>query len=300
MRQVVLRISFVLALCSCCFLLGCTTYKMSVIEGDFDVTLQQPVRGAEFEMKENSKVTRVSLSTNGIGSKESKLSKVWTGAAYVKDGETRASITDYSEKLDPGRADMTYSFVKSPLSLQVERFEKNELTFFSVGFGLDFMPYGTGAFGINGRYGELGAAAYLGVDCNRTKYSYEAISSSTAFIQSWPEPEHFTSQNNEYQFHLRAGAGTFAGVFLGPITLTYAPMIHLPQFLTDELNGKSTGHGETSADITFDFPFYLSNYYGLTYNFHKTMQYHVGVSVINGFQLNERLLFGMASVSWLL
>ena len=91
MKRSTLQISFILALCSCCFFMGCTTYKMSVIEGDFDVTLQQPVRGAEFKMKENSKVTRVSLSTNGYGSKESKLSRVWTGAAYVRDGDERAS-----------------------------------------------------------------------------------------------------------------------------------------------------------------------------------------------------------------
>ena len=300
MKRSTLQISFILALCSCCFFMGCTTYKMSVIEGDFDVTLQQPVRGAEFKMKENSKVTRVSLSTNGYGSKESKLSRVWTGAAYVRDGDERASKEKYSEKIDPGRADMTYSFKQVPLSLQVEWFKKSELKLVSLGVGLDYMPYGTVTIGMNGCFGELGAAAYLGIDINRTKYLYEGISASEPFIQSWPEPEHFTDQYDEYQLHLRAGVGAFAGAFFGPITLTYAPMIHFPQFLTNELEGQSTGYNKTDAEITFDFPFYLSNYFGVTYNFHKSLQYSIGVTVINGYQLNERLYFGSASISWLL
>lgn len=302
MKQFVLHIFLMSCIGLCSLFVGCatTSYKMSVIEGEFDVTLQQPVRGAEFKMEENSKVKRVSLSTNGYGGKETKLSKVWTGSAYVRDGERYASKDDYSKKINPGRADLTYIFKESPLSVQVEMLEKHKLKFVSLGLGLDLMPYGTATIGINGNYGELGASAYLGVDYNSTKYSYEGISASEPFIQTWPEPEAFIDSYDHYQLHLRAGIGSFASLFLGPVALIYAPMIHFPQFLTKELAGRSTGYDKNEAQITFDFPLYFSNYFGVTYNFHKTMQYSVGVTVINGDQLNERLFFGSASVSWLL
>ena len=57
-------------------LTGCTARFMSVKEGDFDVTLHPELKGAEYNMKENSSIRRVAVNIHKIENQKTKLSKV--------------------------------------------------------------------------------------------------------------------------------------------------------------------------------------------------------------------------------
>lgn len=282
---------------------GCTTRIMSIKEGDFDVTSPPTIKGAEFNMKENSSFTRVSADIRNYNSKSSNLSKVWTGAAIVCDGDAHCADNDSpSEKIEPGKANISYVFKSLPVSLSIENFQKYKNRILSYGIGLDPMPYVTLSVGINGKWGEFGVTTYLGIDASDTRYTYEGITASEPFIQSWPEPEHFTTTYSGYQIHLRGGFGGFASLFAGPIALTYAPTVQSPWLWTRELNGENSGYNTTFTteyEMTFDLPIYFSHYFGITYNFHKKVLYSTGLTVINGIQLKERLYLGSVSVAYL-
>lgn len=285
-------------------LTGCTTRFMSVKEGDFDVTLHPELKGAEYNMKENSSIRRVAVNIHKIENQKTKLSKVWTGAAVVCDGEAHCgSRTDYSEKLEPGRADISYVFKSWPVSISLEWLEKSQIRFISYGFGLDPAPYGKVSVGLNGRWGEMGMAAYLGFDYSNTSYTYEGISASTPFIQSWDEPTHDNSSYNGYQFHLRGGFGGYASVFFGPVALTYSPSVQSPWLWTSELGGDPAGYSDLippdEYELTFEFPFYFSHYFGVTWTYREKIQFSAGLTVVNGIQLKERLYFGSGSIAYL-
>ena len=276
---------------------------MSVKEGDFDVTSPPTVKGAEFNMKNNSSFIRVSADIHNYGSKSSKLSRVWTGIAIVCDGDIHCASDDTPSKtIEPGEADISYVFKSLPVSLIIEKFRKHNNRILSYGIGLDPMPYVMLSVGMNNKWGEFGVTTHLGIDVNDTRYTYEGITASTVFIQTWPEPEHFTTTYSGYQFHLRGGFGGFASLFVGPIALTYAPAVQSPWLWTRELNGQTSGYKTiftTEYKMTFDLPIYFSHYFGITYNFHEKVLYSAGLTVINGIQLKERLYLGSVSVAYL-
>lgn len=283
---------------------GCTTRIMSVKEGDFDVTLPPTLKGAEYEMKENSSIYRISADIHRLEKQRSKLSKVWTGKGIVCDGEEHCeSQIEYSEMIEPGVADISYVFKSLPVALSLDVIAKKQIRLISYGFGLDPMPYGKISVGLNGRWGEIGLSTYIGIDFNETIYVYEGISASTPFIQSWEEPTHDISYYSGYQFHLRGGFGGYASVFLGPVALTYAPSVQSPWLWTDELAGDAAGYSDiippTDYDITFEFPIYFVHYIGLTYNIYEKVQLSAGLTVVNGMQLKERLYFGSGSIAYL-
>lgn len=285
-------------------LTGCTTRFMSVKEGDFDVTIPPIMKGAEYEMKENSSIRRVSLDIRRLENQKTKLSKVKTGKAIVCDWDASCgSRTDYSEALEPGKANINYVYKSWPVAVSIEWLEKRKNRFISYGMGLDPMPYFKVSVGINGYWGEFGLASYIGWDASNTYYTYEGISASSPFIQSWPEPTHDNSSYSGYQFHLRGGFGGYATVFFGPVALTYSPSVQSPWLWTDDLGGDPAGYSDlippNEYKLTFEFPVYFSNYFGATYTYHEKMQFSVGLTVVNGIQLNKRLYFGSGSIAYL-
>jgi len=303
-RSPFLQVAFLLACFVFSSLTGCTAYFMSVKEGDFDVTLHPTLKGAEYAMDENSSIRRISVDIHRLENQKVKLSKVWTGKAVVCDWDAHCgSRTDYSEVLEPGKADIGYVFKSLPVALSIEWLEKRKIRFISYGFGLDPLPYAKLSVGLNWRYGEIGLSSYFGFDMSNTDYTYEGIAASSPFIQSWPEPEHLTSTYDGYQDHLRGGFGGYASVFLGPVSLTYAPSVHSPWLWTDELGGETAGYADiippTDYELTFEFPIYFSNYFGITYNIREKMQFSLGLTVLNGIQLEKRLYFGSATIAYL-
>ena len=285
-------------------LTGCTTRFMSVKEGDFDVTLHPELKGAEYNMKENSSIRRVAVNIHKIENQKTKLSKVWTGSAFVCDGDVYCSDDVAADEiLEPGRADISYVFKSWPVSISLEWLEKSQIRFISYGFGLDPAPYGKVSVGLNGRWGEIGMAAYLGFDYSNTNYVYEGISASGCNIQTCPEPTHDISSYNNEQFHLRGGFGGYASVFFGSFALTYSPSVQSPWLWTIELGGDPSGFADwippSEYELTFEFPFYFSHYFGFTWTYREKMQFSAGLTVVNGIQLKERLYFGSGSIAYL-
>lgn len=300
-----------------CCLVGCgDAYKMSVDKGSFDVSLPPVIRGAEYNMKEKSSAVRITASVREPSEKSSHLSGVFNGAAVVCEGEKHCprgkdSFLDNpyeSERvLFPSKVDIYYNFKSFPVALYVESLRKNKNRLLVYGFGLDPMPYVTAAIGLNSRYGEVGINTYIGTDYSKTDYAFRAIYTyQTIGFGGDTYVNSFDGIYNEYQFSFRGGAGAYASLFLGPVALTYAPMFNVPWLWTKDLKTRESDgillehvSRESDFDITFEFPLYLSNYFGVTYNFKKRVQFSLGLTVINGWQLDERLFFASTSISYL-
>ncbi len=317
MKQVTLIQMFLLCVISGLFLglAGCgDSYKMAVDVGSFDVTLPPTVRGAEFNMQENSSAMRVTASVHEPSEKSSHLSRVFNGAAVVCEGEQHCpgkkdAYNSYGGErfLHPSKADIYYNFKSFPVSLSVETLMKSERRLLVYGFGLDPMPYVTAAIGLNSRYGEVGINTYLGLDYSKTDYAFRAIYTyQTIGFGGGTDVGSFEGKYDEYQFNFRGGTGAHASLFLGPVALTYVPMFNIPWLWTTDLKTREPDgillehvSRESDFDVTFKFPFYFSNYFGFTYNAHGGLQYSLGLTVINGTQLDERLIFASTSISYL-
>lgn len=282
-------------------LCGCGTYKMSVNQGSFDTSVPPTVRGAEFEMPSNSSASRLTLGVQEYARKTTKLSKVKNGASIVCYKTHCSDIDEYSEILPPTVADISYVFTSFPVTFEYEHLQKGEIRYISYGVGLDPMPYGEAAVGLNFRFGEMGLSSYFGLDFGKTKYNYDNISYTPCFITCGDDIDHDENTDyNSWQFHFRGGIGAYMSLFLGNIALTYSPQLNSPWLWKTDLNTKDYwGDDGTDYDISFDFPKVISNYFGVSYDFHKYVQYSMGVTVLNGWQLYERLYFLSSSISYI-
>lgn len=281
---------------------GCPTYKMSVIEGDFEARNAPAMRGAEFAMDSGSTVRRLSIAVHPMKDKSLNLVNVWNKDVYVCDmgGECKAT-DDYDLKLDERQADIDYILKSFPVSIDLEWMNKFETVYTAYGFGLDPLPYVKVSFGVNFRYGEIGTSAFWGLDYGKATYKYEGIFSGGGITSAPPEPQYTTGENSDSYLHFRGGIGGYASVFLGPVAIVYAPSLTKPWLWRDNLKGSAFQGIEPMADydISFEFPWFITNYFGMTYTLNKVAQFRVGVSIVNGKQLAERAYYGSTSASWL-
>lgn len=282
---------------------GCHTYKMSVLEGDFDARVAPAMRGAEFAMDSGSTIRRLSVSVHPMKDKSVDLVNVWNKEVYVcdLDGECEAT-DDYDLKLDERKADIDYILKSFPISIDLEWMNKFETVYTAYGFGLDPLPYAKASFGANFRYGEIGVSTFWGLDYGKATYKYEGVFVSGGCIMCVsPEPEYTTGENSDSYLHFRGGIGAYASLFLGPVALVYVPSLTKPWLWRDDLEGKAFQGVEPmdDYDISFAFPWFITNYFGVTYTLNKVVQFRVGVSIVNGKQLADREYYGSASASWL-
>ena len=282
---------------------GCHTYKMSVIEGEFEARIAPAMRGAEFAMDSGSTVRRLSVSVRPMKNKSIDLVNVWNKEVYVCDLEGECKATDdYDLKLDERKADIDYILKSFPVSIDFEWMKKFEMVYTAYGFGLDPLPYAKASFGSNFRYGEIGATTFWGLDYGKASYKYEGVFVSGGCIMCVsPEPKYTIGENSDSYLHFRGGIGGYASLFLGPIALVYAPSLTKPWLRRDDLEGKAfQGIGPMDDyDISFTFPWFITNYFGITYTHNKVAQFRAGVSIVNGKQLADRTYYGSASASWL-
>ncbi len=282
---------------------GCHTYKMNVLEGDFDARVAPAMRGAEFAMDSGSTVRRLSVTVHPMKDKTIDLVNVWNKDVYVCDLEGECKATDnYDLKLDERKADIDYILESFPVSVELEWMKKYEIVYTAYGFGLDPLPYAKASFGVNFRYGEIGASAFWGLDYGKASYKYEGVFVSGGCIMCVsPEPEYTTGENSDNYLHFRGGVGAYAGLFLGPVAIVYAPSLTRPWLWRDHLEGKAFQgvYPMDDYDISFAFPWFITNYFGLTYTHDKVVQFRAGVSIVNGKQLADRTYYSSVSASWL-
>ena len=117
-----------LLVCVVCNLVCCGSYKMSVDQGSFDVSLPLASRGAEYNMDEKSHVKRLTLSLREHSEKSTGLSKVYNGAAVVCEGDEHCTDgkNSYGENfygnysLYPSKAKIAYNFKSFPVAFNID------------------------------------------------------------------------------------------------------------------------------------------------------------------------------------
>lgn len=257
---------------------GCVGRTMNILQGDFDVSNAPVIRGAEFNMDSNSNKRRAHLEIRDPRNQETRLWNVW-------------NERNQDDHLPKVRADINYVFTSFPVAFDLEWFFKKELMYTSFGFGLDPMPYGKASVGVNGSVGEVGASLFWGADFNYASFENEKYYDGTMFMGPSEEPSDEIEWTKDRYFSFRVGAGAYASLFIGSFALTYAPSVSFPWFLKS--------YFDSNYEISMSFPSFFTNYFGMTYTYHKQIQASVGVSVVNGMKLGNRLYIASTSVSYL-
>lgn len=247
---------YALVTCIGAFLCSCSWQKASVKEGIFDVYAPAPFTGAAFSMDEKSRAMRASVQIRSYGKETWQLEDIQNDDIH-EDGV----------KLQGGDANIAYRFKRFPITGSFDYFSKNELSLWGAGIGLDPYPFIRGSIGINSRYIEVGVTAYLNVSMNTSNNKIEWVSHEYQGI-AYGYENYTGKEEGEYQeFKLHGGFGGFINFFpIKFIAISYAPFFYRPWW-DDEVR---------DYEISFRFPFIISQYFGVSILIAKHVQLSAG------------------------
>jgi len=226
------------------------------------------------------------LSGNATEIPQKKISVKWTSEINMGKNTT---VKLYGLKNDAVEGDMdAYSWGESDADVQFRIIEntyggnisemiKAHLAFAGLGIGFQNLPYGYLMAGLNSKHLELGGNLFGGVAYN--KAAYEGLYTYWDIPSFGLGPDCGSGDVNESRWilHTYYGASVFASIYFGGFAVVYGGSITWPWGLVDELS--VTDHG--FYDISFSFPYILSQNIGLAYTY-KSYQGMVGVSQIVG------------------
>ena len=250
---------YALVTCIGALLCSCSWQKASVKEGIFDVYAPTPFTGAAFSMDEKSRAMRASVQIRSYGKETWQLEDIQNDDIH-EDGV----------KLQGGDANIAYRFKRFPITGSFDYFSKNELSLWGAGIGLDPYPFIRGSIGINSRYIEVGVTAYLNVSMNTSNNKIEWVSHEYQGI-AYGYENYTGKEEGEYQeFKLHGGFGGFINFFpIKFIAISYAPFFYRPWW-DDEVR---------DYEISFRFPFIISQYFGVSILIAKHVQLSAGATL---------------------
>ena len=262
---------YALITCIGALLCSCSWQKAQVTEGIFDVYAPAPYTGAAFSMDEKSSAMRVSLQIRK-NDKET----------WQLEGIENEYIHEDGVKLQGGDANIAYRFKRFPITGSFDYFSKNELSIWGAGIGLDPYPFIRGSIGINSRYIEVGVTAYLNVSMNTSNNKIEWVSHEYQGI-AYGYENYTGKEEGEYQeFKLHGGFGGFINFFpIKFIAISYAPFFYRPWW-DDEVR---------DYEISFRFPYIISQYFGASVLIAKHVQLSAGATVYVGESFKGRYWF---------
>ena len=210
-------------------------------------------------MDEKSRAMRASVQIRSYGKETWQLEDIQNDDIH-EDGV----------KLQGGDANIAYRFKRFPITGSFDYFSKNELSLWGAGIGLDPYPFIRGSIGINSRYIEVGVTAYLNVSMNTSNNKIEWVSHEYQGI-AYGYENYTGKEEGEYQeFKLHGGFGGFINFFpIKFIAISYAPFFYRPWW-DDEVR---------DYEISFRFPFIISQYLGVSILIAKYVQLSAGATL---------------------
>lgn len=244
-------------------LCGCSWTKASITEGSFDVYAPAPYTGAAFSMDEKSSVKRASVQLRMYDKETWKLNKLTNEEASTGGG---------GYTLERSKADIAYRFLRFPVTGAFDYFSKNKISMWGLGFGLDPFPMIRASAGINSRFIEAGVSAYLNLSMNNFNAKGKWISVEETFVGDMDDYGYLDCEDcHEFKFH--GGFGGYINVFpIKALALSYAPFFYRPWW-DDEIQNR---------EISFQFPYIISQYFGVSYLIARHVQVSAGASVYVG------------------
>jgi len=171
-------------------------------------------------------------------------------------------------------ADINYRLIENTLGLQFYKLTKESNdSYFGFGGGVQNFPYGFLTFGHNGKFVEVGGAAYWGLTIDNASYEGEY----THFVshKSSSESEYIKLKNADI-LHSYGGFTAYTSLFWEKFALNYAASIANPWLVVNLPVSQ-----EDKAEVSFWFPVLLMQDIGISYAPGK-MKYRLGVNQITG------------------
>ena len=263
--------TFLYLACFAFYLCSCSWQKANVLEGTFDVYAPAPYTGASFSMDEKSSAMRVSIQIRSYGK------ETW----QLKDVQND-DIHEDGVKLQGGDANIAYRFKRFPITGSFDYFSKNELSMWGAGIGLDPYPFIRGTIGANSRYIEVGVTAYVNVSLNHSSVKLNWVSHEYGGMMYGYEDYHGSIENEQQEFKFHGGIGGFINFFpIKEIAISYAPFFYRPWW-DDEVR---------DYEISFRFPYIISQYFGASVLIAKHVQLFAGATVYVGESFKGRYWF---------
>ena len=257
---------YAIVVCAVANLCGCSWSKVSVTKGSFDVYAPAPYTGATFSMDEKSDVKRASVQVRNLGDVDKETLKLHK----ITNEEATTGAGGYT--LEKSDANIAYRLLRFPVTGAFDYFSKNQNSMWGLGFGLDPYPFARASAGLNSRFFEAGIAAYLNLGVGHFSAKGKWISLEETFAGDMDDYGYLDCDDcREFKFH--GGFGGFINVFpIKPLALSYAPFLYRPWW-DDEIQNR---------EISFQFPYIISQYFGVSYLIAKHVQVSAGASVYVG------------------
>jgi hypothetical protein len=254
---------YAIATCIAINLCGCSWSKASITEGTFDVYAPAPYTGASFSMDEKSSVKRASVQVRKYDKETWQLHGLTNEEANTGGG---------GYKLEKSDANIAYRLLRFPVTGAFDYFSKNRISMWGLGFGLDPFPFIRASAGINSRFVEAGITAYLNLSMNSFSAKGKWISVEGTLAGDMDDYGDLDCNKcHETKFH--GGFGGFLNLFpIKELALSYAPFLYKPWW-DDEIQNR---------DISFEFPYIISQYFGASYLIAKHVQISAGTTIYLG------------------
>lgn len=250
---------------------GCT-YKISVLEGDFEIALPYTFSGIGKELPKDSAIRNVTITAKYTSDKIIPLENVYNA--------------EYNWALHRSKANIAYVIELFPVALEYSKITKATSKVFGYTLGLSPFPYTEFIYGYNGEHVEFGLTSYLGIDfMHQAYYQFESYCEEVGIgVSSEYDRKGYKAEN---LWHIKAAIGGYFSGYWGNFALTYSPMIYQPYALH---NGLSVGNKVTKIDyydVQFHYPFLFKNYLGASYWLSDHIKVSAGLNLYSTFEFDN-------------
>lgn len=161
--------------------------------------------------------------------------------------------------------DAKYKIIYLPVYGSIDKFAKGDLFTMSLGFGICHGVYASTGVGINTKHFELGLTSFQRFTYQTFNYfGYEKQENGTLdTLEDW---------TNNAKIVFQYGAGAYASLFLGPVSLSYNGNIYRPN--------KSIVFTDPNPEFNFATPYLFTNNFLVSYWYSETTEFQIGLTNI--------------------
>ena len=159
--------------------------------------------------------------------------------------------------------DTKYKITYLPVYGSIDKFAKGDLFTMHIGFGICHGVYASTGFGINTRFFELGFTSFQ-------RFTYQTFNYLGYEKQDDGSLDTLEDWTNNAKIVMQYGVGTYASLFIGPVTLSYNGNIYRPN--------KSIVFTDPNPKFNFATPYLFTNNFLVSYWYSETMEFQIGIT----------------------
>ena len=169
------------------------------------------------------------------------------------------------DEWDSVDVDSKYRITYLPVYGSIDKFAKGDLFMMNIGFGVYHGIYASTSIGINTKHFELGLSTFQ-------RFTYQVINYLGYERDDEGNLNKLENFDNENRLVFQYGAGAYASLFIGPVTLSYNGNIYRPN--------KSIIIDKPIPEFKFATPYLFTNNFLVSYWYSPTMEFQLGVTNI--------------------